>query len=548
MPNPFSLTIAGVNGGADLITLPAAATPTIPFLDTGSFTATLTGDGSASLSFEIVEPLTPGVGPWWRSGAVNDNAIVKLFDSRYSASTPIFLGYVASLTGQLLDNGVGTRCSVSVSGASDWLNKTIVRKGLSGTDIYQQVGAFSQGGTATTDQEHINLLLKKVDAQVNDATTRGILNTAIISGTTRAIFSGAAVVIGKQSFKPGPLIAALDQIGEEASGECGSAIRYVVNNDARLEYGAKAAAGNISYANAPAQVSTGITVPTVGGTATATVIFAENLSVSLDHQQIIKGIFVEGADTRADRDANASPITNAPYFRTYNGSTASFSGAGLAARTGALPQQVFSAAKVGAFGFGSRNKKIQRLTRATFQVKAQPVRTVSFTVSGANQSQTSSPDWGYGFTQGYALDAPISLVARSATTATITTSIAHSVKVGDLVTIVIASGPSGFAALNGSWTVTTVPSATTFTFTTVTSGTITSGAAVGTILRLVKAWLPDQYVKITAPALGVASEILRISSVTFKFQSESSYALEYQIEADFPARKFGDDLRRIIGG
>jgi hypothetical protein len=346
---------------------------------------------------------------------------------------------------------------------------------LSGTDIYQQVGAFSQGDSNSTDRDHINLLLKKVHNQVNDATTRGIFDTSVISGTTRAIFSGAAVTIGKQSFKPGPLIAALDQIGEEASGECGSAIRYVVNNDARLEYGAKAAAGNISYATAPAQVSTGITVPTVGGTATATVIFAENLSVSLDHQQIIKGIFVEGADTRADRDGNATPITNAPYFRTYNGSTASFSGAGLTARTGALPQQVFSASKVGAFGFGSRRNKIQRLTRATFQVKAQPVRTVSFMVSGTDQSQTSSPDWSYGFSQGYA-----------------------------------QTGPSSFL--------------------------------------LVKSWLPDQYVKITAPALGVASEILRISSVTFKFQSEASYALEYQIEADFPARKFGDDLRRIIGG
>jgi hypothetical protein len=475
MPNPFSLTIAGVNGGADLITLPSASTPTTPFLDLGSFSGTLTGDGSSSLSFEIIEPLTPGAGPWWRSGAVNDNAIVKLFDSRYSAGTPIFLGYVRSVTGELLDNGVGTRCSVSVAGASDWLNKTIVRKGLSGSDIYQQVGAFSQGKSTSTDRDHINLLLQKVHNQVNDATTRGILNTSVISGSTRAIFSGAAVEIGKQSFKPGPLISALDQIAEEASGECGSAIRYVVNNAARLEYGAKAAAGSISYATAPAQVSTGITIPTVGGTATATVIFAENLSVTLDHQQIVKGIFVEGADTRADRDANAAPITNVPYFRTYNGSTASFSGAGLSTRTGALPHQVFSASKVGAFGFGSRRRKIQRLTRATFQVKAQPVRTVSFTITGTDQAQTSAPDWSYGFTQGYA-----------------------------------QTGPSSF--------------------------------------DLVKSWLPDQYVRITAPALGIASEILRISSVTFKFQSESSYALEYQIEADFPARKFGDDLRRIIGG
>jgi hypothetical protein len=476
MSNPFSLTIAGVNGGANLITLPNSATPSVPFMDTSSFSGTLTGDGSASLAFEIIEPITPGAGPWWRSGGVNDNAVVKLFDSRYSGSTPIFLGYLVSVTGELLPNGVGTRCAVSVAGATDWINKTIVRKGLSGSDIYQQVGAFSIGKANSTDRDIINALLQKVHNQVNDSTTREILDTSVISGSTRAVFTGAAVTIGKQSFKPGPLLSALDQVAEEASGECGSAIRYVVNNVGRLEYGAKSKAGNISFANAPAQVSTEITVPTVGGTAAATVVFADNLSVSLDHQQIIKGIFVEAADTRADRDANARPITNAPYFRTYNGSTATFSGAGLSTRSGPLPQQVFSASKVGAYGFGSRKNKVQRLTRATFQVKAQPMRTVSFTISGAYPDQTSDPDWSYGITQGYAETA-------------------------------------------------------------------------SSTFDLVKAWLPDQYVKVIAPSLGISpSEILRISSVTFKFQSGSTYALEYQIEADFPRRKFGDDLRRIIGG
>jgi hypothetical protein len=34
--------------------------------------------------------------------------------------------------------------------------------------------------------------------------------------------------------------------------------------------------------------------------------------------------------------------------------------------------------------------------------RGKPVRTVSFTIGGGNLSQTASPDWQYGFTQGWA--------------------------------------------------------------------------------------------------------------------------------------------------
>jgi hypothetical protein len=37
--------------------------------------------------------------------------------------------------------------------------------------------------------------------------------------------------------------------------------------------------------------------------------------------------------------------------------------------------------------------------------RSQPRRTVSFTVAGGNLSQTASPDWEYGYTQGWALTA-----------------------------------------------------------------------------------------------------------------------------------------------
>jgi hypothetical protein len=67
----------------------------------------------------------------------------------------------------------------------------------------------------------------------------------------------------------------------------------------------------------------------------------------------------------------------------------------------------------------------------------------------------------------------ISNSARAGSVATITTSTAHGLRVGDRVTI---SGTNGNAALHGTYTITAVPTTTTFTYTTTTSGTITSAA------------------------------------------------------------------------
>jgi hypothetical protein len=50
-------------------------------------------------------------------------------------------------------------------------------------------------------------------------------------------------------------------------------------------------------------------------------------------------------------------------------------------------------------------------------------------------------------------------------------------RVGDIVTI---AGTNGNSALQGTYTITTVPTTTTFTYTTTTSGTITSAADTGT--------------------------------------------------------------------
>ena len=72
----------------------------------------------------------------------------------------------------------------------------------------------------------------------------------------------------------------------------------------------------------------------------------------------------------------------------------------------------------------------------------------------------------------------VSNVARTGTTATVTTSTAHTFEAGD--TVVVAGLTN--SALNGSYTVATVPTTTTLTYTTTTTGTIASAADSGTAL------------------------------------------------------------------
>ena len=467
MSNPYSLTIAGVGGGtANLLTLPLSTAGTTPYVDLESLNANVSADGGGTMSFDVIQSQTPVGGPWWKSGSLADNARVQFLDTRYSSGTALFLGYITGVDAQILGSGFGTRATVTVADADGWLGKTLVRKSYTGTDIYQTVGSFKQSGTALTDRDHINKLLARIHDQVNDATTRQILDTSVISGSTRAIYSGTAVTLGTLDFKPTTLTSAISQISEEASGITGTPYNFYVDGAARLNYGPISVPGT---ATAPAEIVTDPTAARTGSAGTATRLLAHNLSVTLDHDAIVKGIFVQAADSRADRDGNASPITNQPYFRTYNGGTP-FVGSGLAARTGPIAQEVFSAPKVGGFGLSSRSNKVQRLTRGTMQVRSKPVRTVSFSISGASQTQTSNPNWQYGLVQGY--------------------------------------------------------------------------SSAGS---LVSAWLPGQFVKVTAAELDL-NEILRIASVTYSFESAGSYQLRVDIAAEYTKRSAVAALLSKFGG
>jgi hypothetical protein len=74
------------------------------------------------------------------------------------------------------------------------------------------------------------------------------------------------------------------------------------------------------------------------------------------------------------------------------------------------------------------------------------------------------------------LSATVNNVARTSATATVTTSAAHNFEAGDSV---VVTGLTN-TALNGTYTVVSAPTTTTFTYTTTTSGTIASSADSGT--------------------------------------------------------------------
>jgi len=474
MANPFSLIVAGVDSGANLLDLPAPSATTTPYVDLASLTLTLSGDGNGgSMQFDVIEPKTPVAGPWWRSGAVYDNARVQFFDSRYSGSSPIFLGYVTGIDARMLENGLGSRATVTAEDADGWLQKTIVRNGTTGIRATSFVDSFTLGSSTSTDRDIINGLLARVNTQVNDATTRQILDTSVISGSTRAIYTGSAQTIGKQTFKASTLQSALDQVAEAAGGIADIQYRYWVDTDGRLNYGPKVAAS--TYATAPAEIVTDPASVQTGSASTVTRLLARDLSVNLDHSDIVKGIFVQADSAYARYDNNQTwptAPTNDPYFRTYTG-TYSRNGAGLASRNGPLPHEVFSAPKIVAKA--DRGATIGALARATMVTRGKPVRTVSFTIAGGDLNQTSAPDWEYGYSQGYALTA-----------------------------------------------------AATYT--------------------LVKAWLPGQYVKLTAPALDLSAAILYIPTVTMRFaEGGGTYQVQYEIQADF-RRQYLKGLRGLIAG
>jgi hypothetical protein len=447
------------------------------------------------MSFDIIQPVTPsGTTPWFTD--VYDNARVQFFDSRYSTTTPIFLGFISNISAVVLENGLGTRASVSVEDADAWLDKTILRRttGDPKTVMDSISYGISTASVTTTDQQMINFILKTIHDGRSDATSLQLLDTSVISGSTRAIFTGTAKDVGFQTFTVCTLRSALDQIAEVAGGEAEYQYRYWIDTDGRLNYGPKETA--LTYATAPAEIVTDPASVRTGSASTSTRLLARDISVNLDHNTIVKGIFTQVPSALASYDSNAPTATrmtvnptNQPYFRTYNGAYwtsatprgtgTSRDGAGQTTRNGPRPDEIFTGPKIlqdvtGDIVF-NRGKNISNLTRATFVTRGKPVRSVTFTIAGGNLSQTSSPDWSYGYSQGYAQTAV------------------------------------------STWT-------------------------------LVKAWIPGSYVKVNAPMIGLSNVVLFMPTVTMRFaQGGGTFQIEYDIELDY-RRLMLSGLKGITAG
>jgi hypothetical protein len=394
MANPFTLIVAGVTGagtGGDLLTFPSQASPTTPYVDLGSLSMTLAGDGNGgSMSFDVIEVKTPsGTTPWWRSNGVYDNARVQFFDSRYSATVPLFLGFITNIEGEMLENGIGTRASVSVADATRWLEKIIISK--QSTSIRSVNDSFSLGSPASTDADILNAALALAPS---GSLNQQLLNTAVVNLNRFNRINGAATTIGKQDFRAAPLRSIIDQITEEAGGVLGIQYQYWTDATGRLNYGPRISAP--AYANAPAEIVTNPSDVRVGSASTTTRILARNMTVNLDHSEIVKKAFVQTNTNLISQDPAAA------YERTYTG-TYPTAGAGLAARNGPIPAEIISAPKIA--NTGSKTTRVGAIARAIMTSRSQPIRTVSFTVAGDNFSQTASPDWSYGYSQGYALTA-----------------------------------------------------------------------------------------------------------------------------------------------
>jgi hypothetical protein len=416
---PWELRVDGVNGGANLFTLPTYEQAGTPYVLPESVSVSQAANGGgASISFEVIESLSIG-SPWFALSTLNDNARVRFFDTRYSGSTPIALGYITSIDVSLLPNGVGTKASVTASDPTGWLEKIVVRKGKIKSTV-QPVGAFTASGV--TDQSIINSILGYVKGATNGSYTQDAATKLIFDASLAPNFVGAATTIAS-SKKPyrvevQTLASVLDSIRSLAEGVDGVIRRYWVDATGRLNYGTTGTAP--ANPTAPFAVITSGT-PVTGSSSARTTVYANSLTVNLDHDSTVDRIFTKAASYQSDLDrgrGNLATRTGAfttgntvdPYVRTAG--SAAPRGPGTAyARSGPRAEQLFELSSFRGLDNANRADYIDRFTGATFNLNYQPKRTISLSIVGAGSS-TATPDHEYGFVQGYSGGSPYSLVKR----------------------------------------------------------------------------------------------------------------------------------------
>lgn len=434
------VTITGVTPAAYNLTQATVASATAT-----QFTVTNAATGAYSSGGSVA------IVPFFM--AMADNAVIRFYDTRYSATTPVLLGYVTNVQAKMRALGV----EVQVTGADpiNWLDKVLARKGKIGTSR-QAVGTIYL--SQTTDKAIINEILYYVDLR-SDASTRRLVNTSVISGSgktaQRAVFDAGYTPVSisavVKKIAVSTLRGAMDTVAEAAGGADTVARKYWIDANGRINYSKKTAP---TYANAPFEIVTNpaLADPTGSSGTTTSKLTATYLAVQYDHEQIIKRAFLRCGDF----DSGLDDATD-PYTRTYN--LSGNSGPGFATRRGAIPNALIDLPEVKGLTNTTRDDFIDKFGNGMLAVRAQPMRTVKITIAGANLSQTLNPAHDYGYTQGYK-----------------------------------QTGPSSYA--------------------------------------LAYAVLPDQWIKVTAPALGIAGELLRIEAVTWSFAKGTTEAT-LEIECDF---------------
>jgi hypothetical protein len=419
MASPWELKVDSLNAGADLFTLPAYAAGTTPFVlpETVSITAAANG-GGASISFEVIQSNTNGT-PWFATSIFPDNSRVRFFDTRYSGATPIAMGFITSITAELLPSGQGTRATVNAQDPTAWLEKIVLRRGKVGSSV-QNVGPYKTTGTA--DQSIITEILGVVNALASGSYTEDAATKLIFNASTAPTYYGASTSLsagspsfGRQTFEPQTLASAIDTVRGLAEGFDGKIRRYWVDANARLNYGITGTAP--ANPTAPVEIITSGT-QVVGSSAATTQVFANSIKVSLDHNAQVDRIFTRAASYQSDLDrgrgsGTAGPYTTGntvdPYVRTAGSAAPTGPGTAFARPTGPRSEKMFEMSQFRGLNNSNRADYIDRFTGATFALNAVPKRTISVSIAGAIGTATSSPDLSYGFVQGYTGGSPYTL-------------------------------------------------------------------------------------------------------------------------------------------
>ena len=412
MPRPWELRVDGLRSGDDLFELPSYSSPTTPYVLPESVSLSQAANGGgASISFEVVQPNVNGGTPWWSTSTFADNARVRFFDTRYSSyasGTPIFMGYVTAIDATLTESGQGVISTVTAQDPTAWLGKIIVRKGKIGS-TQQAVGNFYTSGT--TDHQIITEVLGYVNSKSGGSYTQDAATKLIFNASTAPAYGGSATIIGTQLIEVGTLSGVLDTIKSLAEGTDGIVRRYWVDQNARLNYGRTGTAP--ANATAPIEIITS-GLPVVGSSSATTKVYANAISINLDHDAQIDRIITKtkSYDSTLDRGTASAGNTSDPYVRTAGSAYPKGPGTAYARPTGPRSEALFELGSFRGLDNSNRANYLDRFVNATFATSYRPKRTISLSVGGANGSATGTPDLSYGFVQGYTGASPYTLAKR----------------------------------------------------------------------------------------------------------------------------------------